>query len=145
MGEDARAGASGSRSRSRAIARLILALFYAGAGIVHLRTPDPFLLITPDWVPYPREVILATGLCELFGALGLMLPATRRLAGLALAAYAVCVFPANIKHMVDGIVVPGLPNSLWYHVPRMLLQPVLVWLALWTGDVIDWPFRRNPD
>jgi len=134
---------SGRTRAGRAAARVLLALFYAAAGLVHLRSPDPFLLITPDWVPHPRAVILVTGLCELAGAAGLLLPTTRRVAGIMLAAYAVCVFPANIKHMVEGIAVPGLPDSLWYHVPRMLLQPLLVWLALWVAEVVDWPLNRG--
>jgi len=37
---------------------------------------------------------------------------------------------------------PDRGLGLAYHVPRMMLQPVLIWLALWAGKVIDWPFRR---
>ena len=48
-----------------------MAAFYAAAGIGHLLRPDAFLPIVPDWVPFPREVILATGLCELAGAIAL--------------------------------------------------------------------------
>ena len=59
-----------------------------------------------------------------------------------LAIYAVCVFPANIKHAMDALAVGGLPTSWWYHGPRLLFQPVIVWWALFAGGVIDWPFRR---
>jgi uncharacterized membrane protein len=121
-------------------------LFYVAAGIVHLATPGSFLPVMPDWVPFPRETILFTGICELAGAIGLMVPRTRWWAGAMLALYAVCVFPVNIKHALDGPPIPGLSNQLWYHVPRLALQPVLVWWALYAGGVVDWPFgrRRSP-
>jgi len=56
----------------------------------------------------------------------------------------VCVFPANIKHAFEGIVVPPVSDSWWYHGPRLALQPVLVWLALFSSGVIDWPFGKRP-
>jgi len=63
-------------------------------------------------------------------------------AGIALAAYAVCVFPANIKHAFEGITVAGLPSSWWYHAPRLAAQPVLVWWALWCSGAVRWPWGR---
>jgi uncharacterized membrane protein len=58
-----------------------------------------------------------------------------------LALYAACVFPANVKHALDGVAVAGLPTGWWYHGPRWALQPVLIWAALWASGVVDWPFR----
>ena len=129
----------------RLLLRCLLSAFYVTAGIVHLRSPDPFLLIIPDFVPHPREVVLVTGMLELLGALGLFLPRIDKLAGAMLALYAVCVFPANIKHAIEGIDVPGLPSGLWYHAPRFLLQPLLVWTALFCVRLVDWPFRARHD
>ncbi len=125
----------------RIVARAVLAAIYLAAGVFHLATPAPFLLITPGWVPFPRQVILATGLCELAGAAGLLTARFRRAAGFGLALYAVCVYPANIKHAMGGL--PGVQLGLWYHVPRLLLQPVLVWWALFAGGLVTWPFRRG--
>jgi uncharacterized membrane protein len=51
------------------------------------------------------------------------------------------VLPANIKHAVEAIHVPGLPDGWWYHGPRLSLQPILVWWALFCAGVIDWPVR----
>lgn len=117
-------------------------LFYGAAGIIHLLSPDAFSPIVPDWVPQPRAVVLATGACEVAGATGLLIPRFRRLAGVMLALYAVCVFPANIKHAVENIDVPQLPHSWWYHGPRLVMQPVIVWWSLFCSGAIDWPFRR---
>ena len=124
------------------VARWFLTVAYAAAGLFHLFTPRTFLMITPDWVPYPQQVIAVTGLCELAGAFGLATPPLRKAAGIGLALYAVCVYPANIKHALDGLPPGEIQLGWWYHAPRLALQPVLVWLALFAGGVVTWPFRR---
>ncbi len=121
----------------------IAVVFYGGAGLVHLTSPDAFLPIVPDWVPDPRAVVLATGACEVAGAAGLLTRRFRGLAGIMLALYAVCVYPANVKHAMENIDVPQLPRSWWYHGPRLLAQPVIVWWSLFCAGVITWPFGRT--
>jgi uncharacterized membrane protein len=113
--------------------------------MVHFTSTDTILLIVPNWVPEPRLVVQITGALEIAGALALLTPRLRRAAGLMLALYALCVFPANIKHAVEGISVPGLPDTWWYHGPRLAAQPVLIWLALYAAQLIDWPFRARPE
>ena len=130
-----------TNDRTRTALRWILALFYATAGIVHLRSPGGFLPIVPDWVPFPREVVLGTGVAEIAGAIGLLTSRFRVAAGWALAAYAVAVFPANIKHAVYGVEVAGMTLGWWYHGPRLALQPVLVWWALWCSGAVGSPKR----
>ena len=121
--------------------RLVLAVLYVAVGVAHLRSTHGFLPIMPAWVPHPLEVILFTGVCEIAGGLGLLVPPLRKAAGVMLALYAVCVFPANLHHALDHVVAPGLPSSWWYHGPRLAFQPVFVWWALFAGGVIEWPFR----
>ncbi|GJE11615.1 MULTISPECIES: DoxX family protein [Methylobacterium] len=120
-----------------------LAAGYAGIGIVHLLATDAMLPLMPAWVPEPRLVILVTGLCEIAGAVGLLTRRFRRAAALGLALYAVCVYPANLKHAFEHIHIEGLPDSWWYHGPRLAFQPVFVWAALWAGGLIDWPSGRG--
>jgi uncharacterized membrane protein len=127
----------------RAVMRWVLAAFYAAAGMAHLWAPNKLLAITPSWVPFAREVILITGLCELAGAVALVTTPLRRFAGIALAAYAICVWPANFKHAIEGVDLPFIANSWLYHGPRLLFQPVLVWWALYCADIIDWPWQRR--
>jgi uncharacterized membrane protein len=120
----------------RTVLRVTLALFYAAAGYAHLAQPEPFLLITPDWVPYPEAVVFWTGIAEIAGALALIQPFAPRLrqaAGWALALYALCVWPANINHFAMDMARPDGGLGLVYHVPRMLAQPMLIWLAIWVG------------
>lgn len=106
----------------------ILSVFYFAAGVLHILLPAPFLRIMPGWVLFPEFVLFATGLCEIAGAIGLQLPRWRRAAGMGLALYAICVFPANINHAIMDLS-SGTGLGWWYHVPRFFLQPVLVWLA----------------
>ena len=128
---------------ARRAARWLLALAYLVAGIAHIRSPGGFIAITPHWVPCPALVILITGLCEIAGAAGLMIPPLRKAAGIGLALYALCVWPANINHAVNDIAIGGTHLSWWYHGPRLALQPVIIWWALWASGVVDWPFRRR--
>ena len=125
----------------RTVLRWLLALAFAYAGYAHIASPRGFLAITPDWVPFAPEVIFLTGICELLGALGLLIPQTRRWAGWALAAYTVCVYPANINHAIMDLS-SGTGLSLAYHLPRLLFQPVIVWWCLYAAEITDWPFRR---
>ncbi len=101
----------------------------------------------PGWVPEPELTVALTGVAEIAGALALLQPwhpGLRRAGGIGLALYAVGVFPANINHMlIDmGSATPALGWT--YHGPRMLLQPVLVWLALWTGGGLRRQRSRKP-
>ena len=126
--------------------RWLLSVFYAFAGYMHLANPAPFLAIMPGWVPAPQTVVFWTGIAELLGAAALVQWANsslRRAGAVGLALYAICVFPANIHHFALDMARPDGGLGLGYHIPRMIAQPVLVWLALWTGGATDWPLRRR--
>lgn len=127
----------------RSAARLLIALLYLPFGLLHIVASHGFLPIMPPIIPHPQAVVLFTGICEIAGAVGLLVPRTRRLAGVMLAIYAVCVWPANLYHAFSGVSVPPLPSSWWWHGPRLLLQPVLIWAPLWASSVIDWPFKHR--
>lgn len=122
----------------------LLAALYAVAGYLHITAPDPFLKITPQWVAWPEAVVLWTGIAELLGAAGLVQPWSIRLrkaAAIGLALYALCVWPANINHFTMDMARADGGLGLAYHVPRMIIQPLIIWLALWAGGATDWPFR----
>lgn len=128
----------------RAALRWVLAVFYLLAGAIHLARPAPFLTIMPAWVPAPEAVVLWTGVAEILSAVGLVQPFSkplRQAAGWGLAAYALCVWPANINHFAMDMARSEGGLGLAYHVPRMIAQPVIIWLALWVGECL--PLRRN--
>ncbi len=100
----------------------------------------------PHWVPAPEAFVWWTGIAELLGAAALAQPWSvnlRKAGAIGLALYAVCVFPANINHFAMDMAREDGGLGLAYHLPRMVAQPVLVWLALWVGGVTDWPRRRR--
>ena len=111
--------------------RWLLAAIFFAAGILHILKPGVFVKIVPDWVPSPRATVILTGICELFGAVGLLIPQVRWWAGVMLALYTICVFPANIKHAIHDLSLGGPGTLGWaYHGPRLLFQPVLHLLGL---------------
>lgn len=131
---------------TRTALRWLLAAIYAVAGWLHITTPAPFLGIMPGWVPQPELVVMLTGVAELLGAAALLQPWSQRLrhaGAMGLAVYALCVFPANINHFMIDMAKPDSGLGLAYHVPRMFAQPLVIWWALWSGGVTDWPFRRR--
>ena len=123
--------------------RWALAALYVVAGIAHLWAPDQLLAITPSWVPLAPQVIFLTGVFELVASAALLAGPLRRWAGIAMAIYALCVWPANFKHAIEGIELPYIANNWLYHGPRLAFQPVLAWWALYCAGVIDWPWRTR--
>ena len=121
----------------------LLAAIYVPFGCLHLVAPQSMLAIMPPPLPFKLQLILFTGACEIAGGIGLLIPRTRRPAAIWLAIYAVCVWPANIYQALWGVHVPPLPDSWWYHGPRLAFQPVLVWLPLLAAGIIDWPLKRS--
>jgi uncharacterized membrane protein len=137
----ANAAASDPSSTARAAMRWVLAALYVAAGVGHLWAPDKLLAITPSWVPFAPQVIFVTGLFEFAASAALLTRPLRWWAGVTMALYAVCVWPANFKHALDGIDL--LTTSWLYHGPRLALQPVIIWWALFCSEAIDWPWRRG--
>lgn len=130
----------------RPMLRWLIGIAYAAAGVLHLIRPAPFLSIMPPVVPMPELVVMLTGVVELLGAAALLQPwhaPLRRAGGIGLALYALCVWPANMQHFANDMASADGGLGLTYHIPRMMLQPVLIWLALWTGGVTAWPLRRR--
>lgn len=124
------------RAALRPAIRWLLAVFYALAGVLHLVKPAPFLSIMPAWVPAPEAVVALTGVAEIAGAIGLIQPFSvplRRWAGGGLALYALCVWPANINHFIMDMAREDGGLGLAYHIPRMIAQPVIIWLAIWAS------------
>jgi uncharacterized membrane protein len=121
-------------TRRANLARATIAPLYLLAGLVHLMRPDVFLKVMPPAIPHPSIVIALTGAAEIAGAVGLFVPRTRAIAGVALALYAVCVYPANILHAVHDLST-GTGLGWAYHYPRLFAQPFLCWWALAAGGL----------
>ena len=114
-----------------------VARFFAGpvmtlAGINHFIMPRAYEKIIPDYVPAPREMVYASGVAEIVGALATMHPRTRRLGGWILLATLVAVFPANVHMALHPERYPDIPGgqaTLLARLPLQVLFVYWVWLA----------------
>jgi uncharacterized membrane protein len=74
-------------------------------------------------------LVYLTGLLEIALALGLALPATRRLAGLAAIAILVLFFPANVYAAFAQV---GMGGHAWGPVYLLIRAPLQATLIAWT-------------
>jgi len=104
----------------------VMLLFTASAHFTSMK--EDLIRMTPQWVPRPRAMVSFTGLCELAGAIGLVIPATQRAAGIALILFFMAVLPANIHAARAGITLRGRPATpLWLRIPMQVLFIFFVW------------------
>ena len=114
---------------ARIILRWALAIFFVAAGVNHFLTPAVYLGMMPPWLPWPEAANSVSGAAEILGGLGLLLPATRRLAGWGLIALLVAIFPANLQVAMQGRM-PGFdfsPAVLWWRLPFQGVFIAAVW------------------
>jgi uncharacterized membrane protein len=85
----------------------------------------------PEPLPDDLWIIYLSGVFEIAGAIGLLVPRTRRLAGICLVLLMVGVFPVNVNAALNGIPFGGEPPTpLWLRAPEQLLYIGMVW---WTS------------
>ena len=102
------------------------------AGALHFVVPHVYERIVPRWLPAPRALVLASGAAELLGALGLVRPATRPLAGWWLLGLLAAVLPANVQMLQDAHArgsAAWVLAALWARLPLQALLGWLVWSA----------------
>ena len=117
---------------------LALALLFFVAGVLHFVIPDVYARTVPTWVPDAHAAVFWSGVAEIAGGLGLLFPATRRLAGWGLIALLAAVFPANVQMLVAAKQHDAGVLALILLALRLPLQPLLMW---WVWRVA----RRDTD
>lgn len=86
--------------------------------------------MVPPAVPNPELMVTFTGVCEILGAIGLLVPQTRRTAAVALIVFFIAVLPANIHAARAGVTLSGAaPTPLALRIALQLLFIGLVWWA----------------
>ena len=119
----------------QSLTRLVLSALFIVAGVAHFRTPEPFVKIVPPYLPSPYVLVYVSGIFEILGGLGILVPATRIIAGWGLIALLIAVFPANIYMAGAGIKIGGFPSQPWMAWARLPLQFVLMALVYWACEL----------
>jgi uncharacterized membrane protein len=123
----------------RLITRILLASLFLFAGALHLLSPATFLPLMPPFIPFPYFSVIASGVFELLGSVGLLIPEPRLLifTGWSLVLLLIAVFPANIYMAIAKVQIHGIPSEPWMAWARLPLQPLLMLAVLWATGV--WP------
>ena len=104
-------------------------LFTASAHFV-AGTREDLVAMVPRAFPNPELLVSLTGVLEVLGAVGLLIPATRGLAGLCLVLLLVALLPANVSAARRGVPMRGrAPTPLRLRIPMQLLFVGLTWWA----------------
>ena len=101
-------------------------MLFVAAGALHFVRPAMYERIVPPQLGHAPELVAISGVAEIAGGVGLLLPQTRRAAGIGLIALLLAVWPANIWMAVEAErfakVAPAW--ALWGRVP---LQLLMIW------------------
>ncbi len=116
----------------RVAGRGALVIMFLFTGTSHFTSMKyDFAAMIPPPLPNDLWVIYLTGVFEIAGAIGLLVPRTRRLAGICLVLLMVAMFSANVNAALNGIPLGGdAPTPLWLRAPMQLLFIGMVW---WTS------------
>ena len=125
------------KSALKLLSRLLLATLFVVAGILHFVRTDVFASIVPPYLPAPNLLVYLSGVFEIVGGLGLLIPKFRRIASWGLILLLIAVFPANLYMATDpdAFVEAGVP--LWALYLRLPLQGVLILWVWQSGKTAD--------
>jgi uncharacterized membrane protein len=107
----------------------VMLCFTAAAHFNSMR-PDLIRMVPPA-LPNPEFMVTFTGVCEVLGAIGLLVPQTRRMAAFALVLFLIAVLPANIHAARAGVTLGGAAATPL--LPRIALQLLFIALLWWAG------------
>jgi uncharacterized membrane protein len=103
----------------------VMFLFTSSAHFTKMR--HDLARMMPAIFPNPMGLVYFTGVCEILGAIGILVPRTRILAGFCLCIFLVAILPANIKAARDGLTIGGRAATvLWLRIPMQILFLVLI-------------------
>jgi len=113
----------------RRIGLILVFLWFLFGGVAHFSLTEAEMRIVPPTIPWPRAAVLISGVFELLGAVGILIPATRRAAGIGLFLLTIAVTPANV-YMLQHAELFNVPR--WALIVRLPFQAVLLGLILWS-------------
>ena len=105
---------------------------YIVAGVLHFVATRGYERAMPDYLPAHRELVLLSGIAEVAGGAGLLIPATRRSAACGIMLLLVAVWPANLWMALHPERFSGIPAwALWLRLPLQL--PLIWWASRYAG------------
>ncbi len=107
--------------------RALLAAFFIVAGVMHFVLPDAYAGVMPSWLGWHAELVAISGVCEVAGGIGVLLPRVRRAAGWGLILLSIAVLPANVQMLLDGVADSRPAWQIALLVLRLPLQAALIW------------------
>jgi uncharacterized membrane protein len=114
-----------TQAQTSKCSRRLLAAFFVGAGVNHFVQPRPYEKIVPPRLQGDaRRVVFASGVAEIAGGLGVLVPWTRRSSGLGLVALLGAVFPSNLFMAREPERFKRIPR--WALYARLPLQPLMM-------------------
>ena len=108
---------------------VLVFLWFMFGGVAHFALTEAEMRIVPPSIPWPRTAVLVSGVFELLGAAGILIPVTRRAAGIGLFLLTIAVTPANV-YMLQHAELFNVPR--WALVVRLPFQVALLALILWS-------------
>jgi uncharacterized membrane protein len=109
--------------------RISLALFFIFTGIGHFFLTEKMIQMLPASIPMRKEIIYITGVLEILGALGLLIPKFTRPAAIALILFLIGVLPANIYSAFQNLEFGGHQLGPVYLLARV---PFQLFVIIWT-------------
>ena len=113
------------------ISRILISLIFIFIGILHFKMTEKFILIVPPIIPYAKEVIYISGIFEVLGGVGILIPKLKRQAAFGLILLLIIVFPANIYMALYNIRLGGILNNSILQWLRLPLQVIFIWWVYW--------------
>lgn len=109
----------------------LLALFMIMMGVLHFALAAFFVRAMPPWLPWHLELVYLSGVFEIAGGVGLLIPRLRVAAGWGLVALLVAVFPANVHMATSGVQMTAEPMDAWIWWARLPFQALFIAWAWW--------------
>jgi uncharacterized membrane protein len=113
------------------LARIVFAVLFLVAGAMHFVITPVYVSIMPPYLPALALLVQISGVCEMLGGLGILIPATRPAAAWGLVLLLLAVLPANLNMAIHAGHWPSIPAwVLWARLPLQL--PLICWAWLYT-------------
>ncbi len=109
--------------------RWLAVIFFGLAGISHLIRPGFFIQIVPPMFPDPGMLVFISGICEIAGGFGLLIPPLRRAAGWGLIGLLIAVYPANFYMAGHPEQFHIAPWILWARLPFQFIFIAWIWFV----------------